>query len=368
MTESQKIFTKKAILWGTFLGGPLVAGFLMHRNYKLFGEYYAAQRTLILSIFFTIVLFSILLLIPDYVFDKIPRVLIPIVYTGIIEIIVNKTQKRQIEEYVKNGGKKASGWETFGYGILGTILILIFMFPFIIGKPLKGYEKELLIAYNTRLYFSKAIDSEIPEKIAEAIKQTEFLDLKSEQDLFLKSEANYYILKIVLPDMKVISDSAVLSDFNYFQKALNKITNLNKKIVIKFTNPRLTETADLPPSEIKIPELKQELVWLQRYSINKIQTIFYNSSVPGYDITTIAGAIKRLESYFPSDKPFEMIFLDKGDYYEAKFFTSPPLLDGSYYYELKSSIRYFKTAGINKQVKLFIIDNTNFNEKEIFSY
>ena len=146
---------------------------------------------------------------------------------------------------------------------------------------------------------------------------------------------------------------------------INKTAGLNKNIVFKFTNPSLSETYNLPFVELKIPSLHKEIAVLKRYHINNMQTIYYNDSVLDRDLLIVSKAIIKLQSYFPPNSPLDMLFLDKGNFYEVKFFVQPPILDGSYYYELKNSIDYFKKAGIKKEIRIFLIDNKDYTEKEI---
>lgn len=51
---SKKIYKDKAIWVGTFLGGPLVAGYFIAENFKVFGEYGKAKKTWIYAILTTI--------------------------------------------------------------------------------------------------------------------------------------------------------------------------------------------------------------------------------------------------------------------------------------------------------------------------
>lgn len=365
MTKPQKVFTIKAILWGTFFGGPLVTGILMFKNFKTFGEDYAAQRSLIISIILTAALLITIYFIPETSLTKIPGFFIPVVYTGIVHLILKNTQKSQIDEFLKKGGQRASNWTTFGYSILGILLIIIFIIAISVNLPRKGYEKEFNLSQKATLFYNKTLDKSIPESIAKAIRQSELVNLDNKQDLFLNKEGNYYVLKFVISDTKLLSDASFLQDFNFLEMIINKTAGLNKNIVFKFTNPSLSETYNLPFVELNIPGLHKEIAVLKRYHINQMQTIYYNDSVTESDLLIVSKAIKKLQSYFPPNSPLDMLFLDKGNYYEAKFFVQSPIRDGSYYHEIKNSIDYFKKAGIKKEIRIFLIDNKNYTEKEI---
>ena len=51
-----KIFTNKAISIATFFGGPLAAGLLISKNFKVFGNENAARNSIFIGIISTILL------------------------------------------------------------------------------------------------------------------------------------------------------------------------------------------------------------------------------------------------------------------------------------------------------------------------
>jgi hypothetical protein len=350
MDNSQQIYTKKSILLATFIGGPLVAGFLIYKNFKAFGKESAAQKSLIVSIVFTIVLFWGIFLIPSSIIDKFPNSLIPFIYTGIIALIINKYQDVLIIEYIKNGGLKASNWSAAGYSLVGLIIMHLIIVPIAISLPHEGYEVQSEIYEKTILYSSKKLDKAVSEKIINGIRKSEFMDVNQESDLFLNEENNQYILKVVLPDFKIMSDSVFLYDFNVFEYALNSNSELDKKMVIRFTNPLLTQVQNLPYVQIEESQQQQEIspsiyegfANLQRYQLNFFQSIYYNTDMPLNDVKIIAKSITKLSTYFPANQPLDLIFLNTGEYYTTKFFIRPEIWENFPFEDkLKSTIGYF---------------------------
>lgn len=373
MDYAQKVYSKKAITLATFFGGPLVAGFLIYKNYKAFGKYDAARRSLITSIIFTIFLFYGLFLIPSSFIDKLPNSVIPFIYTGIIALFVNKYQDKLINDFLLNGGEKASNWSAAGYGLAGLILILLILIPISISMPYEGYEIKSKIYDKTLLYSSKKLDQSISDKIVIAIKQSEFLDANQESDLFLNEEGEQYILKIVLGDFKLLTDSLFLHDYNLFENVINSNSSLDKRIEVKFTNPFLNQIKDLPyikieddqPDEI-IPLPYEGLANLQKYQINFLQTIHFNSEMPLNDVKIVAQSITKLKGYFPPNQPLDIIFLNNGEYYTTKFFIRPEIWENFPFADkLNSTIGYFRKAGVNKEIKIILINSLDHKEKEI---
>ena len=80
-TKPKQIFTNKAISIATFIGGPLAAGILISKNYKVFGHDEAARNAVFAGLIATFILFAGLFMLPEQLFDKLPHSLIPFIYS-----------------------------------------------------------------------------------------------------------------------------------------------------------------------------------------------------------------------------------------------------------------------------------------------
>lgn len=117
---TEKIYKDRAISIGTFLGGPLVAGYLIAENFKVFKDNEKAKTTWIIAIFTTIVLFGGLSFIPENI--KIPNQIIPIIYTVIASSLAKRFQEQKSKEHIENGGKYYSWWRIIVIGIIGLLI------------------------------------------------------------------------------------------------------------------------------------------------------------------------------------------------------------------------------------------------------
>ncbi|MGB3453203.1 MAG: hypothetical protein WBA59_05210 [Moheibacter sp.] len=61
--QKNKIYKDKAIWVGTFLGGPLVAGYYIAENFKAFNDSKKAKKTWFFAILSTIAIFGIVFFI-----------------------------------------------------------------------------------------------------------------------------------------------------------------------------------------------------------------------------------------------------------------------------------------------------------------
>lgn len=108
------------------MGGPLVAGYLISNNFKVFNEPGKAKKTWIFATIATIVIFGVAFFIPNI--DKIPTPLIPLIYTAIIYYLVKTFQGRNIEAHIDSGGLTYSWWRAILISIIGLIITVIPIF------------------------------------------------------------------------------------------------------------------------------------------------------------------------------------------------------------------------------------------------
>lgn len=135
-SEDVKIHKDKAIYIATYFGGPLAGGYMIAENFKSFGDKQKYRRIIILSIAFTIVLFTVLMLLPDSV--NVPRFVIPVFYTLIAYWIVIAYQQKKIDSHIGQEGKTYSGWRAVLISVISLAIMTFLMFvaiPFLAPEP-----------------------------------------------------------------------------------------------------------------------------------------------------------------------------------------------------------------------------------------
>lgn len=365
---SQKIFTTKAISVATFFGGPLAAGFLISKNYKVFGNENASRNSIFIGIISTLIVFGGILFIPENIIDKIPQPLIPAIYTAIIAGLVEKLQGQKIKDFLSDNGQKASNWQTAGYGFIGLLIIAAFFLILIYAMRAEGYEKSIIINKKVNLHYSKEIDKLKTQQIASLIKQSGFMEGSEGADLFFSDENKNYRLKFILPDTSLLSDTLFISEFNKLENHLNYNLNFDKRIEICFTDINLLKNFELINTHHANSLQYEPLLYLQRYQINDFHTIFYNTNMPILDVKKVEDTVKRLKAYFPVNQRIDIIFLNNDNDYTIKFFVEKNLWQNPAIIErLKSTIEYIKNNGIDQSVKLVLIDNQTFEENEKYN-
>lgn len=131
MEENLKFYSQKAIAIATYFGGPLAAGILIRRNCLNLGNEKQAVNSLIIGIISTIFIFVGIFMVPENIIEKIPNVIIPAIYTGIIYLIVEKIQGNVLKSHKEANGEFYSGWKAAGIGAVSMVIIAAGMFGYI---------------------------------------------------------------------------------------------------------------------------------------------------------------------------------------------------------------------------------------------
>lgn len=230
-SRAEKIYKDKEVWVGTYLGGTLVAGYMIAANFKAFGEAGKARTTWIAAILATIALFFVVFYAP-YI-DRVPSFLIPLVYTGIAVVLMQLYQGEQIRNLISAGGKIHSWWRTIGVTVIGAIVTFV---PFVgAGVLLESIANVNVVAKNYgamqhEISFDKTniTESEI-DALADALTKTNFLDNEGKWILYARKVENAYEISIATNEAAVNNRE----NLAYFIKQRNEMQALfpNNKIV-----------------------------------------------------------------------------------------------------------------------------------------
>jgi hypothetical protein len=127
-----KLYKDRAVFTGAFIGGPLVAGYLVAENFKLLGHREKVRTTWIVAVCATIVIFGGVFLIPNM--EKIPNYIIPIIYSSLARYIVQKYQGAAIQGHIDLGGPTYSNWRAAWIGLVGLVVLIAIIFALLFLK------------------------------------------------------------------------------------------------------------------------------------------------------------------------------------------------------------------------------------------
>lgn len=197
---TKKIYTEKAIRVGTFLGGPLVAGYFMAENFKVFGDSEKAKKTWIITILATLCIFALIFFIPENISDKIPNIVFPLIYMSIAAYYTKLYQEKQINEHIENGGEHFNWGRTIVISIIGISILLGAVFSaYFLTETANGRLTESTKTYGAmkhEIAYQNNINENEVDKIAEVFQKTTFFDDAITKYVYLEKINNNYEISI----------------------------------------------------------------------------------------------------------------------------------------------------------------------------
>lgn len=178
-----KVYREKAMYAATFLGGPLVAGYMIANNFKVFNDPVKAKKAWLYAVTATILILGSGFLIPH--FEKIPRFLIPALYTLITACLVRAFQRRNLHTFLNSGGAAYGLGRAICISVIGVLVMIAAIFLTIFSiKALAPARREYAdvrtygITKN-EVYFNRhEISGSEAEEIAGGLAKTSFFNGK----------------------------------------------------------------------------------------------------------------------------------------------------------------------------------------------
>ena len=225
-----KIYKDRAIYIGTFLGGPLVAGYFIAENFKVFGQDDSAKKTWGYTIIATIIIFGGLFLVPEDV--EIPNQIIPLIYTGICSYLVKHFQGQNIKEHINLGGNFFSLWRTIGIGFIGLALILmsVFAIVFFANTTSPDTTKNYGFMKHEIVFDQNNIKDSDVDNIADGLTKTNFFDEAVTKYVYVKKVNSNFEVSISCIK-SVASNAEALEPFVQLRAELQTFFPSNKIVI-----------------------------------------------------------------------------------------------------------------------------------------
>ncbi len=217
MEAIKKFYSEKAISIATYFGGPLAAGYLIQKNYETLEQPDKARKSLIIGVISTIVLFAGIFAVPEQILDKIPKFIIPAIYTGIIYLIVDRIQGETLKNHKESKGEFHSGWKAAGVGALSLLIIFagIFLTAFIAGDF-----SNTQAGFNSTLYDKEAAKFENNERAALAV----FDDMETQTP-------DYAIMQLEKGIDLWQENKSIVNKLNSFENIPQELSDINKRLL-----------------------------------------------------------------------------------------------------------------------------------------
>lgn len=210
-----KIFKDKTFWVGTFLGGPLAAGYLFAENFKTLGQPEKVKPTWTITIISTIVIFGGIFLIPENI--NIPNQIIPITYCVIAFSLFKHYQEEKANQHINAGGMVHSWWRVIGVGLISLLISVLPLLTFAyIATSIEDAQitrKSYGLTVQHEIDFNKEnISEQEVDNIAQGFTETGFFDDSVAKYVYLDKNENKYEVFIFVME-RMLDDNQALQPF-----------------------------------------------------------------------------------------------------------------------------------------------------------
>lgn len=224
------IYKEKAIYLATFLGGPLVAGYMFSENFKVFGERNKVLPAWGVSIIWTIVTFIIAYFLPDSGGSKI---ILPLGNAIIAYFIAHKLQGKEINKFIQNGGKLFSWGRTIIVSLVGVAITVALIFIVYLGLTYIG-DNTTVRTYGTLkheiFYDPDNISESDVDSFGNMLSEVGFFDNFYQKTVFIHKKGITYELSIPVAEEYVANKDTEI-ELRFLKVDLQGLLPENKIVI-----------------------------------------------------------------------------------------------------------------------------------------
>ena len=227
-SPTSKIYSDNAIRVATFIGGPLVAGYLIAENFNAFNEPDKAKKTWIYTIAATILIFGVAFLIPDSV--KIPRAVFPLLYTWATYYLVRHFQGSYISSHLSTGGQVYNWGRTITVSLIGLAVTFIAIVGILYITDANPEKVRTYGGANNEIHFDNRDISELEsDELAEAFVANNFFGAENKKFVYVKKIRSNYEISISC-DKEIVNNPGTTATLAQLRVDMQKKFPKNKII------------------------------------------------------------------------------------------------------------------------------------------
>lgn len=134
----KRFATRMQVVLASFIGGPFASSYLIGKNYKNIGNKQRAKQWYAAGVVLSVLLFTVIMLLPEQLVNSIPHALIPILYTAIFDTIFKQLQDQFVKQQLAEGKAKYSWGKVLGVSVLS--LAVCFLYVMIVASAITYYQ------------------------------------------------------------------------------------------------------------------------------------------------------------------------------------------------------------------------------------
>lgn len=359
-TDEKKIFNLKQIEGACIIASPIVAGFLIYRNYKNFGETQKGVLWIFIGILWTAALIGLAALMPDIAVDKLGWI-VPGLNGLILYPIITKLQGEKIKEHFANNGKKGSNWLVAGLTIL---FVAMFMIPIIwLNKvsPINNYTRQ---AFNENgVYYNRQMPLDEVNKLGGILLRIEYFNPEFPSEAVFIANDSTYEFKLIM-EKKFLKDPEILMEIKEICKHVGRY-DFQKPLTYMITDPYLADNQKVFLDNYDSIATLLEIIIFNK---NPNLKLIYDMSIEPKELERVQRVILNVDNPFAHQNDVDFVMgLDEDTYSLRLFVPKQKWNDSQLLYEARIFRNSLNNGAFSYPFKLIFVDNSlmEYEEYEI---
>jgi hypothetical protein len=209
--SAQKVYDSIAVAVGTFIGGPLAAGYFIAENFKVFNQSGKAGKTWIAAVAAMILIFCAVIFVPENVTVLNPVVLL--IIAVIVWFLAVRFQGKNISAHISSGGQLYNWWRTLAVALASLAVTIIFILG--IALLLDVFTKSSVTfktygVMKNEIAFDKNNLSEIEvDELGDAFINASYFNESGTKFVFAKKLKEGFELSLAVPDSLAVDSTAM---------------------------------------------------------------------------------------------------------------------------------------------------------------
>ena len=202
-TQTKKVYKGVGIGVGTFIGGPLAAGYCIAENFKVFNQAGKAGKTWMIAGVAMVLLFCAVFFVPENIKIVNPIILL-ILIAAFVWYLAVRFQGQNITAHINSGGLIHSWLRTIGVALAGLAATLILMFG--LALLLDSFTKTSVTAKtyglmkNEIAYDMKNISEMEVDEIGDALTNASYFNESVTKYVYAKKLKDGYELSLAISE------------------------------------------------------------------------------------------------------------------------------------------------------------------------
>jgi hypothetical protein len=355
--DKKKIFNLKQIEGACIIGSPIVAGILIYKNYKNFGQKEKGISWIFIGILWTVAVFGLAMLIPENLVNS-TRMVVPMINGLILYPIINRLQGDRIREHFENEGEKGSNWLVAGLTILVAAMIIVPIILLDKVSPINDYVRQPFDSNG--IYYNYDMPIEEVNKLGGILQRIEYFNPESPSEVVFLATDSTFELKLII-DKEFYDDKDYVTEISQIFKHVGRY-EFEKPLIYMFTNPYLTDNKIIRlENHDSIPMLLEAV----EFEKNKNFKLIYELSIDKAERDKIQRAILSMDNLFPPQNKVDFLMdLEDETYFLRLFIPKQSWSNPQLISEARIVVDKLNNFGFDYPLKLVLVDNTTMDIEE----